>query len=100
MESPCKRNCCLDNTDICIGCYRSLEEITGWRAATNDEKRGILQNCELRRKKTSGLLQNIIILKNIQTNSNLLRYIVTLSNGYNLSQTFNVFRFLNLCKYH
>jgi uncharacterized protein len=30
VESPCVRNCCLDDNDICVGCYRSLAEITRW----------------------------------------------------------------------
>ncbi|WP_156302871.1 DUF1289 domain-containing protein, partial [Methylogaea oryzae] len=25
---PCVRNCCLDSTDICLGCFRALAEIT------------------------------------------------------------------------
>ncbi len=38
IESPCIRNCCLDNEDICLGCYRSLAEITQW-ALVDDETR-------------------------------------------------------------
>lgn len=28
--SPCVRNCCLDDDDVCIGCGRSLDEIRNW----------------------------------------------------------------------
>ncbi|MGZ8185918.1 MAG: DUF1289 domain-containing protein [Methylobacter sp.] len=27
IASPCIRNCCLNNDDICLGCFRSLHEI-------------------------------------------------------------------------
>ncbi len=30
-QSPCIRACTLDtDTDICLGCYRTLAEITAW----------------------------------------------------------------------
>ena len=47
-ESPCIRNCCLDETDICLGCYRTLSEITSWSASTDEEKRAIRIQCNLR----------------------------------------------------
>ena len=42
VESPCVRNCCLDDNDICVGCYRSLVEITRWSLVDDDEKALIL----------------------------------------------------------
>jgi uncharacterized protein len=30
-DSPCRRQCTLDDDDLCIGCGRMLHEITGWR---------------------------------------------------------------------
>jgi uncharacterized protein len=48
--SPCIRNCCLDENDICMGCDRSLSEILVWGAATENEKREILITCRLRHK--------------------------------------------------
>lgn len=50
VESPCERNCCLDTDDICMGCFRSIDEITGWEAAANDERREILKRAEARRE--------------------------------------------------
>ncbi|WP_343856101.1 DUF1289 domain-containing protein [Aliiglaciecola litoralis] len=49
IESPCIRNCCLNDEDICVGCFRTLEEILQWGAATPDQKRHIL-NCVKNRK--------------------------------------------------
>ena len=46
--NPCVRNCCLDESDICLGCERSLSEILFWRAASESEKREIVIVCRLR----------------------------------------------------
>ena len=40
--SPCVRNCCLDEADVCLGCHRSLKEICAWREAPPEEKVQIL----------------------------------------------------------
>lgn len=49
--SPCVGVCALDDEDICIGCWRSGEEITRWGYVDNDGKRAILKNVEERLKK-------------------------------------------------
>ena len=46
--SPCVRNCCLDENDICLGCGRALEEITGWNAASETEKQNIRERSQQR----------------------------------------------------
>ena len=48
--SPCVGVCALDDEDICIGCWRSGEEITRWGYVDNDGKREILQKVEQRLK--------------------------------------------------
>ncbi len=42
ISSPCVRNCCLDEKDICLGCGRSIEEIIRWGDADDKEKLQIL----------------------------------------------------------
>ncbi|MAD44854.1 MAG: DUF1289 domain-containing protein [Oceanospirillaceae bacterium] len=49
-SSPCVRNCCLDHDDVCLGCFRTLEEIRGWLASDNTEKENILYRCAIRRQ--------------------------------------------------
>ncbi len=49
IESPCIRNCCLDENDICMGCFRSLIEITQWTVVDEEAREGFLKNCELRK---------------------------------------------------
>jgi len=48
--SPCVGVCALDDEDICIGCWRSGEEITRWGYVDNDGKREILRKVEQRLK--------------------------------------------------
>jgi predicted Fe-S protein YdhL (DUF1289 family) len=48
-RSPCVSICALDDNDICMGCYRSADEITDWFMATAEEKRRMLQRAEQRR---------------------------------------------------
>lgn len=47
-QSPCVSNCCLDLDDICLGCFRSLEEILHWRDSSEVQKRQILKLCTAR----------------------------------------------------
>lgn len=47
--SPCVRNCCLDENDVCVGCYRSLSEIMGWREKSDSQIKVILARCEQRK---------------------------------------------------
>lgn len=48
VASPCVRNCCLDADDVCLGCFRTLTEITQWGGADAHERREILARCRLR----------------------------------------------------
>lgn len=49
IASPCVRHCCLDQNDICLGCFRSVQEIMGWSQATDIEKQRILTHTKERR---------------------------------------------------
>ncbi|MCQ8878050.1 DUF1289 domain-containing protein [Pseudoalteromonas shioyasakiensis] len=48
-KNPCIRCCCLDSRDICIGCFRSLEEILEWHSASISRKEQILATCQGRK---------------------------------------------------
>jgi len=48
VPSPCIRVCTLDDADICMGCYRNMDEILAWGPASNEERQAILVNCEQR----------------------------------------------------
>ena len=49
VKSPCIAVCCLDGSDVCIGCYRSANEIIEWFSAGDDRKREILDTVNERR---------------------------------------------------
>lgn len=48
-QSPCIRNCCLDDELTCLGCFRSMEEIKEWGLVDDQRRRIILQNAKQRR---------------------------------------------------
>jgi len=50
-DSPCIRNCCLDEKDICQGCFRHIDEIIAWRSYTDKEKQSISELCQQRKDK-------------------------------------------------
>ena len=47
--SPCISVCLLDDQGICVGCYRSAQEITDWFMADAMEKWEIFARCNARR---------------------------------------------------
>jgi predicted Fe-S protein YdhL (DUF1289 family) len=53
IRSPCISVCVLDENDICMGCFRSAQEVTDWFMASEDEKRDILRRVEQRREAAS-----------------------------------------------
>jgi|TARA_B100000749_G_scaffold200691_1_gene156416 predicted Fe-S protein YdhL (DUF1289 family) len=40
--------CALDENDVCVGCYRSGEEISRWGRYSDDERRAVLQKVAAR----------------------------------------------------
>ena len=51
-QSPCISVCLLDDNDICVGCFRSIDEICAWSAADEGEKRAILERAAARAQET------------------------------------------------
>lgn len=47
--SPCCRQCCLNQQDICLGCARTLQEILDWSSMDDSERNRILK-CVAQRK--------------------------------------------------
>jgi len=42
MKSPCTRDCRLDDNDLCLGCFRLIDEIYDWKSFTEDEQLKII----------------------------------------------------------
>lgn len=53
MQSPCVRQCCLDDADVCLGCLRTLEEILAWGEADDMRRLRILDAVARRRQERS-----------------------------------------------
>ena len=51
--SPCVRRCCLDEKEICLGCFRSMSEICAWAGSNSDARRQILKNATIRQQQHS-----------------------------------------------
>ena len=43
VASPCIRKCTLDRDDVCVGCFRSIDEICAWAGASNTQRQEILE---------------------------------------------------------
>lgn len=50
VSSPCVRNCCLDDDDVCVGCFRTVEEIVEWGEASEQRRGDILKIAEKRKQ--------------------------------------------------
>jgi predicted Fe-S protein YdhL (DUF1289 family) len=56
-ESPCVRTCVVDQqSKFCIGCGRTLHEISYWTRYTFEERQHLLQQLPARLAVTSGSL--------------------------------------------
>jgi predicted Fe-S protein YdhL (DUF1289 family) len=51
--SPCISVCLLDEEDICVGCYRSANEITEWFTASAEGKREMLRRSRERQERAN-----------------------------------------------
>lgn len=49
VKSPCIEVCALNDQDVCIGCYRTANEIIEWFSASDERKRAILSAVNERR---------------------------------------------------
>lgn len=55
INSPCINQCVLDKELICIGCFRSADEILDWNSMSQIEKEKANKRIALRRKNKSNL---------------------------------------------
>ena len=45
IESPCISVCRMEN-EVCVGCGRTIDDITNWYDMTDDEKQAVLNRIE------------------------------------------------------
>ena len=53
VKSPCISVCALNDDGICIGCWRSADEIAAWSELDSEQKREVLKQ-SFQRAKASG----------------------------------------------
>jgi predicted Fe-S protein YdhL (DUF1289 family) len=53
VQSPCISQCCLDINDMCVGCFRMLDEILIWGQASPAQQQTILDACVGRKRHQS-----------------------------------------------
>lgn len=50
MMSPCTKVCQIDQrTKLCLGCYRTLDEIAAWGSMTPEDRERIMTDLDRRR---------------------------------------------------
>jgi len=50
VASPCVKTCLLDPaTPLCVGCFRTLDEIAGWGGFSDTRKQAVLDRLPARR---------------------------------------------------
>lgn len=50
MKSPCIKTCRIDQaTSLCLGCYRTLDEIASWGRMSDTERNRVMADLERRR---------------------------------------------------
>ena len=50
MATPCIMVCAVDGeSGLCLGCFRTLKEIAGWRALGDDERARVMAELPSRR---------------------------------------------------
>jgi len=50
IEKPCIKKCCLNEDDICLGCFRTLDDMRCWHTSSLDEKVKMLTLAQKRQK--------------------------------------------------
>lgn len=43
VPSPCVRLCTLDEHDVCVGCGRTIDDITAWSKMSDEDKTACVQ---------------------------------------------------------
>ncbi|MFP6833491.1 MAG: DUF1289 domain-containing protein, partial [Porticoccaceae bacterium] len=45
FTSPCISICRLNDEDVCVGCYRTSEEIRNWIYLDEDQRQTVVDSC-------------------------------------------------------
>ncbi len=56
VKSPCIAVCALDENDVCIGCYRTGQEITDWGEMDNEQKTLVMKKVAKRESESGNVI--------------------------------------------
>ena len=48
VPNPCVNLCSLNADNICIDCYRTIDEVGAWGRLNDEERLRVLEKCEMR----------------------------------------------------
>ena len=57
VKSPCVHICCLDEQDMCLGCYRTCDEICKWGSMSNDERKNVMTKVAERENASGNMMK-------------------------------------------
>ena len=58
IATPCVQVCVVDGaSSLCLGCYRTLQEIGGWSGMSDDERAAILADLPSRKDRIDPALR-------------------------------------------
>tara|TARA_Y100001963_G_scaffold148585_1_gene226714 strand:- start:429 stop:602 length:174 start_codon:yes stop_codon:yes gene_type:complete len=50
MKSPCVKICTMKKGwSLCIGCFRTIEQIAKWKTYSDEEKRKVIKESKIRK---------------------------------------------------
>ncbi|MFT4766841.1 MAG: putative Fe-S protein YdhL (DUF1289 family) [Oleispira sp.] len=57
VKSPCVSICCLNEEDVCLGCYRSCDEICKWGAMDNEQRNDVMKKVAEREQNSGNMMK-------------------------------------------
>ena len=49
IQSPCIDVCELNSAQICVGCWRHIDEIVAWRQLDGEQRKAVITLADIRR---------------------------------------------------
>ena len=65
VSQPCIRKCCLNEEDVCLGCFRTFDDMLLWQKSTHSEKVQMLAHAQERKCKER---KRIVEIKHMKAN--------------------------------
>jgi len=50
IDKPCIKKCCLNEDDVCLGCFRTFDDMVQWHKSNIEEKTKMLKMAKERKR--------------------------------------------------